>query len=249
MTLDWTTFVLEIINFLVLVWILQRLLYRPILNVIARRREAVMQTLAQAQARETAARALRQQYEGRMSEWDRERQTERARLGEELAAERERRLAELTETLQKERDKNRVAAGRQQDEQARALEEKAVAHATAFAGRLLARFAGPALDARIVDLVIEDLTTLPAEQLQALRAAATQHDARLDIDSASALTPETVERLRRAIGSVLGAEPAAVTQIDPALLGGVRIALGPWVLQASLADELAFFRRGVQRGG
>ena len=38
MELDWTTFILEIINFLVLVWILHRFLYQPVMNVIAQRR-------------------------------------------------------------------------------------------------------------------------------------------------------------------------------------------------------------------
>ena len=38
MELDWTTFVLEVINFLVLVWILRRYLYRPVLNTLAARK-------------------------------------------------------------------------------------------------------------------------------------------------------------------------------------------------------------------
>ena len=37
MQFDWTTFALEIVNFLVLVWILRRFLYRPVTDVIARR--------------------------------------------------------------------------------------------------------------------------------------------------------------------------------------------------------------------
>ena len=40
MQIDWTTFALEIINFLVLVWILKRFLYRPVLDTLARRRAA-----------------------------------------------------------------------------------------------------------------------------------------------------------------------------------------------------------------
>ena len=41
MQIDATTFVLELINFAVLVWILHRFLYRPILGAIDRRRDAV----------------------------------------------------------------------------------------------------------------------------------------------------------------------------------------------------------------
>ena len=38
MEVDWTTFALEIINFLILVWILKRFFYHPVLDIIARRR-------------------------------------------------------------------------------------------------------------------------------------------------------------------------------------------------------------------
>ena len=37
MQIDWTTLVLEIINFLVLVWILKRFLYKPVMEAIAAR--------------------------------------------------------------------------------------------------------------------------------------------------------------------------------------------------------------------
>ena len=37
MQLDWTTFILEIVNFLVLLWILKRFFFRPVREAIARR--------------------------------------------------------------------------------------------------------------------------------------------------------------------------------------------------------------------
>ena len=41
MELSGSTFVLEIINFLILVWILKRFLYKPVLGVIAKRRKSM----------------------------------------------------------------------------------------------------------------------------------------------------------------------------------------------------------------
>ena len=48
MELNWSTFILEIINFLVLIWILKRFLYKPVLDVIARRRAGIEKTLSDA---------------------------------------------------------------------------------------------------------------------------------------------------------------------------------------------------------
>ena len=49
MELDWTTFILELVNFVVLVWILNRFLYRPVMNVIDQRKAAIQRTLAEAE--------------------------------------------------------------------------------------------------------------------------------------------------------------------------------------------------------
>ena len=51
MEFDWTTFALEALNFLVLVWLLKRFFYRPVLAVIEARRAETAKTIADAEAR------------------------------------------------------------------------------------------------------------------------------------------------------------------------------------------------------
>ena len=58
MQFSWWTFLIQGVNFLVLVWLLQRFLYKPVAEVIARRREdteaAERKAAAAAQDAETA---------------------------------------------------------------------------------------------------------------------------------------------------------------------------------------------------
>ena len=84
MQIDWTTLVLEIINFLVLVWILKRFLYRPVMEAIAARQQRVEGKLAEARAIEDGARELQQQYQRRLADWDMEKAKVRAALDTEL---------------------------------------------------------------------------------------------------------------------------------------------------------------------
>ena len=51
---NWSTFVLEMINFLVLVWILKHFFYRPVLGVIERRQKSIDQTVEAANRRQTS---------------------------------------------------------------------------------------------------------------------------------------------------------------------------------------------------
>ena len=42
MQIDWLTVAAQIVNFLVLVWLLQRFLYKPITNAMHRREERIL---------------------------------------------------------------------------------------------------------------------------------------------------------------------------------------------------------------
>ena len=84
MELNWSTFLLEIINFLVLVWILKHFLYKPILDVIARRRAGIEDRLAKAQQLHDEADTLKAEYENRLVDWEHERQQARVTLAQEL---------------------------------------------------------------------------------------------------------------------------------------------------------------------
>ena len=156
MEFDWTTFILEIINFLILVWILKRFLYRPILDVIARRRAGVEKTLADARRIEIEAGELKQQNEHRLAQWENEKEAAQARLREELAAEREHLMAALETSIAEERERRRVLDERHQHDFRRGVEEQGIAQGAAFSARLLGRAATPELEARLYTLLLED---------------------------------------------------------------------------------------------
>jgi F-type H+-transporting ATPase subunit b len=249
MSFDWTTFFLELVNFLILLWILKRLFFRPVLDMITKRRAAIEKTLADAKAIKAQAEETKSKYEGRMADWEAERNAARAKLADEISAERQQRMARLEQAINAEREKNRTLEARRLEEQARAAEIRAIAQAAGFATRLFERFAGEELDARIAELLVEDLKHLSDEQMQALKEAAHKPGARLEMTSARELPEAVRNRLTRAMTETLGILPSVAMHIDPSLLAGVRLALGPWIMQATLADELVFFRDGARRVG
>jgi F-type H+-transporting ATPase subunit b len=57
MLIDWFTVVAQVLNFLILVWLLKRFLYRPILNAIDVREKRIAAEVADARRRRTARRS------------------------------------------------------------------------------------------------------------------------------------------------------------------------------------------------
>ena len=238
MELNWSTFILEIINFLVLVWILKRFLYKPVLAIIARRREGIEKAMADAKDLNSQAHDLQQQYENRLADWEGEKQKAREALGHEIDSERKRRMTELETTLQQERDKAREAELRRQEEAQRKAEETALSQAAGFAARLLKGLSGPELEARLLTLLLEQLPQLDEAQVQRLRQSG---GSEVVVCSAYPLGETQRKSLQQALEQLLGSTPPVSYEQQDALLAGVRITIGAWVLGANLEDELRGF--------
>jgi len=239
MEFDSTTFALEIINFLVLVWLLQHFFYKPITAVIARRQAGIEKTLADAHATRSEADALKQQYDNRTAAWEQEKTQARQQLQQEMEAERVRLMVALQASLDEERDQLRAVEQRRNQEQLRRMENEARAEGGRFVAYLLSRLASTELEERVRQLLLEDMTRLPDQQLQALRN--TDQAAEAKITSAYPLDALQRTGLNAALNHLAERPVACTFALDPTLMAGLRLSLGPWMLRASLLDELNFF--------
>lgn len=246
MQLDWSTVALEIINFLVLVWLLKRLLYKPVLSAIARRKADIQRTLSDAETVRKEAQSLREQYEHRQAEWGQEKEKARSQMLEEVNAEKVRLLAALRSSLEQEKEKAGALEERRLSELTRHAEDTAIAQGGEFAARLLARFASVELEARLVEMVIEDLRELPEERRQSIRTACVKAAAPVIVSSAHILSQSQRESLTAAVQLLLGRAVQCEWHEDAHLLAGIRLSLGPWMLGANLEDELKFFTEALR---
>src|SRR5574337_623421 len=67
MSIDWITVAAQIVNFLVLVWLLKRFLYRPILDGIDAREREIAERMGEAAQIRTAAEAAEADYEAQVA--------------------------------------------------------------------------------------------------------------------------------------------------------------------------------------
>ena len=247
MQIDATTFVLQLVNFVVLVWILHRFLYRPVLAAIDKRRAAIDKSMADARTVRAEAERLRAQFEGRLADWERERLKARAALDGELAALRAKGLADVAQAVERERDRLAALQAKREADWKRETEQQALEQAGAFAAQLLERIADPALDARLVEVLAADLAGWLPERIDPLAAAARAAGGRVGVTSARPLSEAARARLARALSERLGIECRPEYALDDALVAGLCVAVGPWLLQANLREELRVFAGGAAR--
>ena len=248
MELNWTTFVLEAVNFLILVWILKRFLYKPVLAAIAQRKAAIDKTLSDAQARQGDAQALEKQFQNRLAEWEHEKEGLRTAFLEEVSQQRAQAMAALETSLAKERERAHVLEERRLRELQDKAEIEGMATGLKFTARLLTRLASPELESRLVDLALEDLSLQPREQLEAIRAACEKTDCRAKVITCFPLREPGREVITEKLVEMTKTRLSVEFAEDRLLLAGLRIGIGPWVLRANLQDELGSFADMVPHG-
>ena len=241
MEFNLSTFILEIINFLILIWILQRLFYKPLLEVIAKRKQFIDQSLADAKTMQQQAEEQRSLYENRQALWEQEKQAAVAALNQQIDVERSAQMAQLNADLEQERQKLNVTLQRQQQELQQQAEKRALQNGARFAGLLLKQSAGPDLEARLFALLLDNLKTLPEACTLCLQMAGTKKSVPIKITSAYSLTAEQQGQLEQKLNALIDSQITVQYHQDAALIAGVRMDIGAWVLNANLQHELAGF--------
>ncbi len=237
MNFSWWTFALQAANFLILVWLLQRFLFKPVKAIVARRKEEISRALAEASAEKDGAERLKQELEANRSGINAERQKIIDEGRAQLSAERQKMIEEARAEAEKIRDQ---ALKRLDEERAAASDEvfeRTVALATNLAERFLRELAVPSMEQPFLGRVIDYLDRLPAEERSKLLA---HLDAgALSVTTAHPLGVQEQSQWHEQLAKRLGADFSIKFSADPALIAGVEIAFPDAILRFNWRDSLA----------
>jgi F-type H+-transporting ATPase subunit b len=239
MEFNLTTFILETINFLVLIWILKRLFYAPVKRVIEDRKRTIQKTLEDAEGTRRQAQELQAKYENRLRDWEKEKAGEKEGFQKELAGEKEKQMTAMRASVAQEREKLKVQEEKRLQELEAKTEREALGQSAQFASRLLSDIASPETEAKLVDLALQQLADV--QRAPRLLAGFTPNGAKVVVRSAYPLPEGKKRELAGVLLKTLGTEPPFEFIVEKELLAGLRIDMGPVVLRANLKDELQFF--------
>ena len=97
MLIDWFTVGAQALNFLILVWLMRRFLYKPILHAIDEREKRIAAELSNADAKKAEAEKERDEFQNKNTEFDQQRAALLSKATDEAQAERQRLLDEAQE--------------------------------------------------------------------------------------------------------------------------------------------------------
>ena len=120
-------------------------------------------------------------------------------------------------------------------------EQQALHQSAQFATSFLSRASGPELEARLLDILLEDLFSLSQEKAASLLLQWGVLPEVIEVSSAYPIPEEKRQELEKALMTVSQLSVPVQYDEDPELIAGLLITIGAWCLRANIRDDLKGF--------
>lgn len=238
MTIDWWTFALQAINFLILAWLLRRFLYQPVRQVIAKREALSAEAARNLEEDRKAAQAAQAEFEAKTAQAARTRRQLKEEVLAETAADRERIVAEARTEAVQITDAARSAVAEERRRAVADLKDEVLDLAADMAGKLLARTAEHIDDGPFLKELEDRVGQFDETELQRGSAGGGIGSQQPIIVSARPLGKAAREGWQKRISKLLASNGPVRFETDPDLIAGAELHLGSTIVRSTWASQL-----------
>ena len=245
MLIDWFTVGAQAVNFLILVWLMKRFLYKPVLRAIDAREKRVAAELADADAKKAEAQTERDVFQRKNEEFDRQRTALLTQATDAAKAERQRLLDDArkaADALAVQRQEELRADARSLSQAIRRRTEQEV---FAIARKALADLATTSLEERFGEVLTRRLRLMDAAEKAAFAEALDKSSGPVLVRSAFELPAEQSALIRKALHETFSTDVPVRFEVAPEVISGIELTAHGQRLSWSIASYLTSLEEGV----
>jgi F-type H+-transporting ATPase subunit b len=245
MLIDWFTVGAQALNFLILVWLMRRFLYRPILHAIDAREKRIAAILADAGAKKAEAQKESDEFQRKNEEFDQRRAALWSQATDEAKAERQRLLDEArkaADTLSAKRQESLASDARNLNQ---AITRRTQDEVFAIARKALTDLATTSLEERLGEVFTRRLRAMDGPAKADLTKALQTASAPPLVRSAFDLPVEQRATIQNALNETFSAEIQLRFETAPDLVSGIELTTNGQKVAWSISDYLASLEKGV----
>jgi F-type H+-transporting ATPase subunit b len=246
LSLDLATIVFQLINFVVLAAVLNRVLFQPILRRAAERTEEKERLIRELAEERQAVAALRASLEQQQAQLEEEKDQRIARIHEEAESDRRELLKDARTEAEKLLAEAQADSYRLQQQAMDDFHERLVRAIMDISGTIIGRVAPPAVHDALVQGLSERIREMgrsEMERVEAVRHSLGDREALAHVASARELSGEQQAQLARTLTALADRHVNIQLRIAPDLVAGLQVRLGDTVIDNSLAGQLEELRQ------
>jgi F-type H+-transporting ATPase subunit b len=246
MLIDWFTVAAQAVNFLVLVWLLQHFLYKPILTAIDARESKIAAALTAAAAGQAESQKSSDELAAKLKAFDDEGAARLAQAKLEVQQEREKLLdaarREAADLVAQQRGALRTDAASIGDRMA----GLATAEVFSIAGKAFNELASADIEERLGSVLNDRLLKLSKETKAAFRAALDQSAMSAVVRSRVAMRDAEKATLSKTVNETFSADVHLEFETVPAADYGIDLSAGGQRLAWGIAEYIKEFQEKAQ---
>jgi F-type H+-transporting ATPase subunit b len=247
MPIDWFTVVAQVINFFILVWLMKRFLYAPILHAIDEREKRIAAELEGAASKQAEAKQERDEFERKNDELLEQRDALLLQAECDAKAERDRLLREAHQAADALAARRLAALKNDARNLKEAIAHRASQEVFAIARTALEDLAGTSLEERMVYAFVRRLRELNGDVKDKLVQALESSNSPATVRTAFDLPPQERALAESAIKESLSSAAQVRFETAPGLIAGIELATDGQKVAWSIGDYLASLAREVKK--
>ncbi len=238
MEINWFTVIAQIVNFLILVYLLKRFLYKPVLEAIDAREKKIAAQLEDAATKKAEAKKDKDLFRQKNEAFDKERVAKMIKVQEQIDSEKQRLFEEVRKESTELRLKFEESLKQQEQEIKESLKRKTKDAVFTIAGKTLSDLASADLEEQIINVFIGKIKQLDEANKAKFIEALINNDAPIAIKSVFELSAASKQKLEEAIGKITEKQNAFQYLLEPELVSGIEIGTASYQLSWNIESYL-----------
>lgn len=248
MQIDWFTVIAQLLNFLVLVWLLKRFLFKPIQHAIDERERKITSQLRDAEDKVRDAIIEQEEFRKKNELFDQEKKGLMDNVIAETNEEREILLDKIRTEATDLQSNLEKALNEIQENLNREIEQKIQLEVFHIAGKALGDLASQSLEKESVNIFLKRVDNLQKEEKVKFIEAFTPGIGEpnlIKVQSAFDLPKDKQTEIKKRVNEVLGINAKYQFKISPGLVCGIELTSNGYKLGWSFSEYLNSLKKSI----
>jgi F-type H+-transporting ATPase subunit b len=245
MKIDWFTVIAQVINFLILVWLLKKFLYKPILNAVNEREKKISDNLNDAASQKKAAQKEQDDFKKKNDDFD----TQKKGLLDKAVADANAEKDKLITAAKANADALGASMEKEfkekQDQDKKNLAENTQKQVFAITRKAFTDLASVSLESQSVDTFIKHLTNEKKPEKQKFIDAFKVNSNAILVKSAFNFPKKEQTDLTDAVNKLLGSKIELQFKTAPELISGIELSTNGYKVAWSFSEYLNELEKNI----
>lgn len=238
MQINWFTVIAQGLNFILLVWLMKRFLYTPILTAIDQREKKIKAQLTDAKTQKSEAQTEKDTFNQKNTDFDQQKKALMDTAVTEVQTQRQKLLDAARQEADALKAKQQKSLQEDQENLQNDIAKKTRQTVFLITKKALADLASVGLEDQTVTVFTERLHHLNPAEKQSFIDAFQSDKTPIAVQSAFDLTPKQQTAIKTAVAKLLGSEPDFAFKTTPELISGIGLRSNGFKLAWSVSDYL-----------